>query len=213
KEKQIDLAGEKRADQFGGRGALLRYAGQALHLFGKDYLLRGTRKYAAPFGDQLCVVIGPGGARQLEQAPAFGKPGLRIRRGIEKKVTVVECGDEPGLLGAKHRVAEHVARHVSDPYAGEGVGLDVASELPEMPLDGFPGAARRNAHFLVVIALATARGEGVAEPEASAQCNVVGDVGEARGTLVGRDDKIRVVIIVTKHVDGRDDGAVGRDIV
>ena len=53
----------------------------------------------------------------------------------------------------QHAVAEDVARHVADAGDGEGGGLDVDVDLAEMALDRLPGAARGDAHLLVVVAL------------------------------------------------------------
>ena len=69
----------------------------------------------------------------------------------------------------QHAVAEHVARHVADAGDGDGLGLDVDVDLAEVALHRLPGAARRDAHLLVVVALAAARREGVAEPVAASR--------------------------------------------
>ena len=83
--------------------------------------------------------------------------------------------------------------------------LDVVSELPEVALDGLPGAAGRDAHLLVVVADRAARGERVAEPEAGLLRDAVGDVGEARRALVGGHHQVGVVAVVAHHVGGRHD--------
>ena len=82
----------------------------------------------------------------------------------------------------KHPVAEDVARHVADAGHGHGLVLDVDVHLAEMALHGLPGAARDDAHLLVVVALAAARREGVAQPVALLGQGV-GDVGKRRGPL------------------------------
>src|SRR5690606_24341675 len=66
--------------------------------------------------------------------------------------------------------------------------------------DALPRTLRGDAHGLVVVADRTARGEGVAEPEAVAARHVVGDVGEGRGALVGGDHQAAVVAVVAHHV-------------
>ena len=68
------------------------------------------------------------------------------------------------LRDKQHAVAEHVAGHVADARDRHRLALDVDVHLAEMPLHGLPGAARRDAHLLVVVALAAAGCEGVAEP-------------------------------------------------
>ena len=66
----------------------------------------------------------------------------------------------------------------------------------------FPGAARGDAHALVVVAGRPARGEGVAEPVAIVLGDGVGDVGEGRRALVGGGDDVGVVAI-EPHNPGR----------
>src|SRR5688572_22544215 len=75
-----------------------------------------------------------------------------------------------------------------------------------------PGTARGDPHRLVVVALAAARGEGVAEPEAARQSDRVGDVGEGRRALVGGDDEIGIVAVSDDDALGMDD-PVADDIV
>ncbi len=78
------------------------------------------------------------------------------------------------------------------PVTVNGSLCDVtAVELAEVQRHALPGAARRDAHLLVVVALRPARGEGVAEPEAVLGRDGVGDVGKRRRALVGGDDEIR----------------------
>ena len=48
-----------------------------------------------------------------------------------------------------------------------------------------------------------ARRERVAEPEVVLERDLVGDVGEGRGALVGRDDEVGVVGVVAHHARGR----------
>ena len=82
----------------------------------------------------------------------------------------------------------------------EVLGLRVDVHLPEVPLHRLPGAAGRDTHPLVVVAGRAARREGVAEPEAVLLRDLVGDVGEGGGALVGRDHEVRVVAVVAHHV-------------
>ena len=76
----------------------------------------------------------------------------------------------------------------------------------------FPSAARRDAHLLVVVAGGTTGCEGIAEPVVMLKRNAVGDIRERRRTLIGRDDEIRIVIVVADDVLGRDH-AIGAVIV
>ena len=89
------------------------------------------------------------------------------------------------------------------PADREVLVLDVAAHLVEVALHRLPGAARRDPHLLVVVAGGPARGEPVAEPEAVLGRDLVGEIGEGRGALVGRHHQIRIVLVVTHHVGRR----------
>ena len=69
-------------------------------------------------------------------------------------------------------------------------------QLAEVLRDALPGAARGDAHLLVVVAVRAAGGEGVAEPEAVLGGDLVGDVGERRRALVGGDDQVGIGVVV-----------------
>ena len=127
---------------------------------------------------------------------------------------MIEGGDELGCLLAQEAVAEHVARHVADADHGERRHADIDVHLAEMTLDRFPGAARGDAHLLVVVAGGAARGEGIAKPEIVRDRDLVGDVGEGRRALVGGDDEIGIVAVVAHDVGRRHDAdRSGADIV
>ena len=85
------------------------------------------------------------------------------------------------------------------PATREVLALDVDADFAEVALDAFPGAARGDGHFLVVVAGRAAGGEGIAEPEAVFLRNGVGDVGKGRGALVGRDHEVGIVAVVAHH--------------
>ena len=55
---------------------------------------------------------------------------------------MIKGRDELDLSGTKHAVAEDVSAHVSDPYDGERLGLDVLPPLSEVPLNALPGTLR-----------------------------------------------------------------------
>ena len=88
------------------------------------------------------------------------------------------------------------------PTTVNGSLLDVLAQLAEVPLDRLPGAAGGDAHRLVVVAGRAAGGEGVAQPEAVLVRDGVGDVGEGRRALVGRDHQIGIVAVVAQHASG-----------
>ena len=94
------------------------------------------------------------------------------------------------------------------PATVNGVRPMSTSDLAEMPLDRFPGAARRDPHLLVVVADGAAGREGIAEPEPVLVRDRIGDVGKGRGPLVGGDDQIRIVALVAHHIGGRDQAGV-----
>ena len=138
---------------------------------------------------------------------------MRFGRRIDENMAMIEGGEELGFFRAQHRIAKDIARHVAHAHAGEGLGLNIAIQLAEMTLHRLPGTARRDAHLLVVIALAAAGGEGIAKPETAAERDLIGDVRKCRGALVGGDDKIGIIAVITNHVRRRDHIAIRSDIV
>ncbi len=189
-------------------------AEQLLRLGRKPDFLGAARIDAAALGDQRLVEILPARPRQIEQPLAFGEGPFRIGVGIDENIAVIEGGDELGRLLAQQAVAEHVAGHVADADDGERRCRDVDVHLAEMALHRFPGAARGDAHLLVVVAGRAARGEGVAEPEIVRDRQLVGDVGKRRRALVGGDHEIGIVAIMAHDVGRRDHARrSGADIV
>jgi hypothetical protein len=130
--------------------------------------------------------------RRSRSAKLFAASGL----GSMKDVPVVESRHQQDVRRQQHAVAEHVARHVADAGDGELGRLRVHAHLAEVPLHRLPGAARRDAHDLVVVAHRAAGGEGVAEPEAVFRADAVGIVAEGGRALVGRDHQVGVVLVV-----------------
>ena len=126
-----------------------------------------------------------------------GSGSMKMSRWSKAAISLV-------CLRQQHAVAEHIARHVADPDHREGRGLDVAVHLAEMPLHGLPGAARGDAHLLVVIAGRAARGEGVVEPEAELLADRIGGIRKRRRALVGGDHEIGIVLVAADHILRRD---------
>lgn len=122
---------------------------------------------------------------------------------------MVEGGHQPDVFAAQHAVAEHVAAHVADSHDGEILGLGIDSHLPEVPLDRLPRALGGDAHLLVVVADRPAGRERVTQPVAVGLGNVVGDVGEAGGPLVGGHHQVRVVSVTTHDLRRRADRTGG----
>ena len=194
--EQVDVGLQDRVDQ-GRRVARPGLDPEQLARFGAELdRFLGASEDPAALRDQVAVVLVPARAREVEQALAFLPARRRIGIGIDEDVTVIECGDQPDRLGQQHAVAEHVARHVAAAGDGRRVRLNVDAHFEKMALHGNPRAARGNPHLLVVVAVGTAAGEGIAEPEIALQREGIGNVGEGRRALVGGDDEIGIVAVV-----------------
>jgi len=193
--EKVDRGPEDRAHEFGGAQPLGRDAQHALRLRRDRDRLLGPRPYAAAGGDELRVVVRPRRTRQLEQALALGERGCRVGFGVDEDVAVVEGGHEPDVARQQHAVAEHVARHVADADHRELAALGVEVDFAEVALHALPGAARGDAHHLVVVAHAATRGEGVAQPVLVFGADGVGVVRESGRALVGGDHQIGVVVV------------------
>ncbi len=170
-------------------------------VIGIDFRVRG--KMPPPFGDQRGVVVGPARAGQREDPGPLLPAAGRIRVRIDEHMPMVERGDQLNVLAEQHSVAEDVAAHVADADTGEVGGLAVDAAFPEVSAYRFPRSAGRDAHALVVIAGGASGGEGIAEPEARIDRDLVGDVGEGGGALVGRDDQIGIIAVVAHHAGRR----------
>ncbi len=120
---------------------------------------------------------------------------------------MIERGDELDSLRQKHSIAENVARHVADTRHRERCSLDVDIHFAEVPLHGLPGPARRDAHFLVIVPGGATARESVAEPEATADGNLVRDIRKCGCAFVGSNDEIWVVAIAADRIGGRHDPA------
>ena len=77
-----------------------------------------------------------------------------------------------------------------------------------MPLDRFPGATRRDAHLLVVVANRAARSKGIAKPETVVGRNTVGNIRKAGCALVCCHHQINVVGVMANHFGRRHDEAL-----
>ena len=200
---QIDRRLEQLMNQLGWRQALGLDTKAGAHLWGQRDLLETASEHPAAFGDQAAVVVGPAGARQRKQALTFLITGFRVRIGVDKDMLVVECRHQLEAARLQQAIAEHVAGHVADPDHADRIGLHIQPQLAEVPLHRDPGAARCNAHFLVVVPGRAARGERIAQPETVTCGNFVGDIGEGSGALVGRHHQVRVVAVMAHHVGWR----------
>ena len=102
------------------------------------------------------VVVVPRRAGEVEQPPALGPGDGRVRVRVEEHVAMVERRDQLQVRRQQHAVAEDVAGHVADPDNGERGEVGVDAEVAEVAPHALPRAAGRDAHHLVVVALAAA---------------------------------------------------------
>ena len=129
--------------------------------------------------------------------------------GVDEDVPVIERGEQPDVLGQQHSVAEHVAAHVTDADDGEVLGLGVHAHLAEVALDGLPRTLGGDAHRLVVVARPIRRTRTRRRARTRMTRDVVGDVGERRGALVGGHHEVSVVTVAAHHIGRGDDVAGG----
>ncbi len=132
--QKIDRHPQNRIDRFRRRNVALGDAKQCLRFLGQRNAFRRARKYAAAFGNQLLVVVLPGGSRQLEQASSLRQRALRIRRGVDEDIAVIERGRELDRVLEQHAVAEYVARHIADAGDRERRMANIDIHFAEMPL-------------------------------------------------------------------------------
>ena len=206
--QQVHRGLEQQLNQFVGGDGIAAAGGQRLHLRAHGDLLLPATEDAAALADELVVVVVPAGAREAEQALAFGIAGFAVRARVDEDVLMVEGGHQPDLARQQHAVAEHVAGHVADADDAEGFALDVPAQHAEVALDRLPGPARGDAHFLVVVAGGAAGGEGILQPVIQLHRDGIGGVGKARGTLVRGNHQVRVRIVVDPGAHRVDDLAV-----
>ncbi len=205
--EQIDLHLQDGAEQFAGRHCVHAHGQHGLHLGRKRDGFQASCKHAAAFRNQRLVIIVPARSRQREHALAFGKGGRNTGGGIKENVAMVKGRHQRHSGRQQQPVAEHIARHVTNAGHADGLGLHVGAQFAEMPLYRNPCALGGDGHRLVVIAIAAARREGIAQPEALALGNAIGGVGKGCGALVGGDHQIRVGRIMAHHAGWRQDGA------
>ena len=162
----------------------------------------GARIHAAPWRDQRSVVVLPARSGQREHARAFGERGRRIRVGVDEDVAVIEGCQQPDTRRLQHAITEDITAHVADARHGERLAIDVGAEFPKMTLDGFPGTACGDAHLLMIVTLAAAGGECIAQPEPVFGGDLVRQIRERRRTLVCRHDEVGVVAVAPAHARG-----------
>src|SRR3546814_343297 len=113
--------------------------------------------------------------------------------------------DQTRLLRAQHAVAEHVAAHVADADRSEWLNLNIRAQFTKVALHALPGAARGDAHFLVVVAGAATGRKCITKPETIFVGNPIGDVGKRGRAFIGRDHQIRIIVVETHDISRRHD--------
>ena len=177
-------------------------AARASGLSGIALSVRGNTP--PPLRDQRLVIIVPARSRQLEQPLALGPALCRIGIGIDEDVAVVEGGDQLDRLATaacRCRTRRPTCRRSRRPAPARVCTSTPISRKWRCTESHAP--SRGDAHRLVVVALRTAAGEGVVEPEVALGGDGVGGVGEGRGALVGGDHEIGIVA-VADHASRRD---------
>ena len=116
---------------------------------------------------------------------------------------MIEGRQQLDLRREQHAIAEDIAGHVAHTGNAERCRLDIDIDFTKMPLDRFPGAPRRDAHLLVVVAHGTTRGESIAQPMTMRFGDAIGYIGEGRRALVGSDNEIGIIAIMADGVGGR----------
>ena len=208
--QQVDGRLEHRRHQLVRRQRAVGRAEHGAGLAAEHDRLLGPRVHAAAGRDLRRVVVGPARPGQVEQPLALGEGDLRVGLRVDEDVAVVEGRDEAEGARAQHAVAEHVAGHVADADRRQRVVVGVLAEHAGVAAHALPGAAGRDPHRLVVVPGAATRGEGVAEPVAGGDGDLVGDVAERGRALVGGDHEVRVVAVAHDRVRWvHDDAAVG----
>ncbi len=99
------------------------------------------------------------------------------------------------MLRQQHTITEHVTGHITNSNTGEISGLAIDTNFAEVPFYCFPAATGRDAHFLMVIAVRTAGGKGIAQPETVIFRDTIRNIREGRRTFVGRNNQVRIIFI------------------
>ena len=196
--EQVDRRLQDGAHQVDRRRRRLVDAQHRARLVRQRDRLGGAVEDAAARRDQAsCRSPSTTSAAGRTAACARPSSSAGIGRGIDEDVAMVEGRQQPGLpstAACRCRTRRPTCRRRRPTV--NGVRWMSVPELAEVPLHRFPGAARGDAHLLVVVAGRAARGEGVVEPEAVVARQRVGDVGEGGGALVGGDHEIGIVAVV-----------------
>ena len=72
-----------------------------------------------------------------------------------------------------------------------------------MPLYGNPSTSRSYAHTLVVVTVATTRGESIAEPEIISRGEFIGNIGESSCALIRCYHQVGIITISAHNINRR----------
>ena len=196
--QQVDGCAQDRVDQLvrGDRAHATGDAQRVAYLRRQRDLLGRTRVHTAALGDQRGVVVGPGAAGQREHPLTLAERRLGSGAGSRKMCRWSKAATSRMRVDSSMPLPKTSPDMSPTPTTVKSSLLHVRAERAEVVLHRLPGTAGGDAHALVVVADRAARGERVTEPEAVRCRDLVGDVGERRGALVGRDDQVGVVTVV-----------------
>src|SRR5674536_187912 len=206
--QQVDRGAQQGLDNLGRRQLYRVDAQPPTHQRRERDGLRSPREDPAARGQHGGVVVHPGRAGEPEEPLPLGEGDLGVGVRVEEDVPMVERADETKLQGQKETVAEDVTGHVADPHDRDLLPARVHAQLAEVVPDGHPGAACGDAHRLVVVAGGATGGEGVSQPEVVLGGDLVGEVRERGGALVGGHHQVRVRIVQAHGFRRRDDCAL-----
>ena len=206
--EQVDRGPQNGLNQLVRGQGLVVDVQQLAHLTREWHRLRLSGPHPSPGADQRRVVVSPRRSEQPEQPLAFAITGLGVRARVEKNVTMVEGGHQRHGPSAQHAVAEDIPGHVPHPGHGEALGLGVEAAFAEVATHRLPRAAGGDAHRLVVKPDRAARGEGVTQPKAPPLGDLVGQVREGGGALVGGHHQVGVVPVMANDPIGSHHGTL-----
>lgn len=207
--EQVDLRAQHGLYELIGGEGLPIDGQQFLCRLGQHNVFGRAGPDTATIRNEVRVVVGPAAARLRVQSPAFGVTGGRIGIRVDENVPVVEGGHQPQIGRVQHAVAEYIPRAVPDAGHRNGFSVDIDPDLGEMIAYRYPCAPCGDAHLFVVVASGATGGERIAQPEAALCGNMVSDVREGCGALVGGYHQVIAVRTVGHRMGGVHGFAVG----
>ena len=112
---------------------------------------------------------------------------------------VVECSCETNVPGQQHAVAKYVARHITYADYTKILFLNIDTEFSKVSLYRSPRALCGDPHSLMVIAVATAGGKAISQPETVVLSHTISDIRKSRRALVCRHNKVGIILVFTLY--------------